>query len=569
MKKIKYYIGILSLICFSASCSDYLDIDKKTDTSINYDEIFKNPHTAPGFLNNAYNKLTDGFDRGIGGELLAVASDEAKFSKSGGVMQFFNNNAISPSYNPDDVWSSMYEGIRKCNIFLKEMDPDKGLIAKYNSIPAASRDNYRGQAYFLRAYFHFELLKRYQNIIFVDKVLDPNNEAEIYSFPQIPFAQAVDRIAQDCDSAIRLLPAKYDAAKNAEMIGRPTKAAPMALKSRMFLYAASPLNNPTNDVALWERAETAAAAIYTQAGDLGLGLLDKGAYAEIFTSPNNKEVIFATGARERNDIERYNFPISFQGNGLVNPTQDLVDTYVMKSTSYANPMNGYDPENPYTGREDRFYASIIYNDMIFKGNKVETFVEGKDGLNSTATATKTGYYLKKFSVESINLEKGDVIYRQWILFRYAEVLLNYAEARNEVLAAPDKTIHDLLNLIRLRAGLRNFSNASQYIKSKEEMRDYIKLERRKELAFEDHRFWDLRRWKDADALAKTITGMRIVKVADGVDGNGTPKYKFTYTPFNVEKRLFDTKLYWYPIPRTEILKYANKGITLNQNPGWN
>jgi hypothetical protein len=533
-----------------------LDKDSRTDVNLSYEQVFKDPHLAPGFLNNAYTNLPDGFNR-VGAALLASACDEAEHSDAGSGIRLFNNNSISASYNPDDVWNDMYAGIRKCNIFLKELD---GLIAESNSIPEADRPNYRGQALFLRAFYHFELLKRYQNIIYVDTVIGPFNEDEAFAFPQVTFHEAVNRITTDCDSAQALLPNKTteDATK-----GRPAKSAPMALKARMLLYAASPLNNPWNDKSLWEKAEKAAQEIYDNKSVLGIGLMSKGSYSKIFTEPYNSEIIFATQASNRNDIEAANFPISYQGNGYANPSQDLVDDYVMNATAYNNSMNGYDPANPYDKREDRFAATILYNTAMFKEAPVETFVGGKDGLFATSTATKTGYYLRKFLVPSISLEKNETARRPWIFFRYAEVILNYAEARNEVLDEPDATVYKLLNEIRLRAGVRNNLSASQLGASawskKEEIRNYIKHERRIELAFEEHRFWDLRRWKDAETvLNKPLKGVSIEKTENG----------FTYTPFDAAQRTFDPKFYWYPIPRAEILKYKSKGIELMQNPGW-
>jgi len=225
-------------------------------------------------------------------------------------------------------------------------------------------------------------------------------------------------------------------------------------------------------------------------------------------------------------------------------------------------MNGYDPADPYSKREDRFAVTILYDNASFKDSYVETFAGGKDGLFATPTATKTGYYMRKFLVPSINLEKGETARRSWIFFRYAEVILNYAEARNEVYG-PDATVYKLLNEIRARVGLRNNLAAGQLtgadgLSPKEEIRKYIKHERRVELAFEEHRFWDLRRWKDAETvLNKPIKGMQIEK-------NGS----VTYTVFDVGGRTFDPKFYWYPIPRAEILKYKSKGIALKQNHGW-
>jgi hypothetical protein len=564
MKKNIFYTNILVLLPFFVSCTDYLDRDPHTSTNLEYEQIFKDPHGAPGFLNNAYNLLPVGFYYFGSEALLASASDEAKHSEGGSIVQLLSNTAIGAS-SDFGVWSDMYGGIRKCNIFLKELAPG-GLIDQYNTIPVARRDNYKGQALFLRAFFHFELLKHYQNIFCVDKVLDPFNEDEIFSIPQSTFHQAVDFIVNDCDSAAKYLPSAI-AAK--EEYGRPSEAAPLALKSRLLLYAASPLNNPGNEKELWEKAEASAKEVYDKRMELGLGLLAKGSYGRIFTELYNSEIIFATRSDETNQIERNNFPISYQGKGLTNPTQNLVDCYVMNGSAYAAPMNGYDPEKPYEKREDRFYATILYNDASFKGGKIESFVGGKDGINSTSTATKTGYYMRKFVSPDINLDKNEGIRRQWILFRYAEIILNYAEARNEVLENPnDKVLHDLLNLIRNRAGLRPFRNTAEYIKDKEEMREYIKKERRVELALEGHRFWDVRRWKDIDAIQKPIEGIRIEKEQAGVDDQGKPVYKFKYQSFEVENRHFDTKFYWYPIPHAEILKYRNKGINIIQNTGW-
>lgn len=573
MRTIKIYIGLFIILLGAAGCEDTLDRDPQTNTALEYEEVFKDPHMAPGFLNHAYNYLPIGFSR-MGDALFASASDEAKHSEGGSLIQLFNNDAISATANPDNVWYDMYYGIRICNIFLKEIDERNGLIARYNSIPNDQRSNFKAQAWFLRAFFHFELLKRYQNIFCVDKVLDPFNEGELFDVPQSNFHDAVRFIANDCDSAVLYLPDRHTD-KTKDQYGRPTKAAPLALKSRLLLYAASPLNNPEQKKELWEKAEEVAKQLYDNASTYGITLLEKGNYAQVFTTPFNSEVIFAAKTENSNVLEQYNFPISYQGKGLTNPTQELVDCYVMHATSYENPMVDYSEEDPYalTGkrkREARFYATVLHNDASFKNAKVESFVGGKDGLYATSTATKTGYYLRKYLSSGIALEKNDKIYRSWILFRYAEIILNYAEARNEVLDSPadDKLLHDLLNLIRNRAELRPFTSKTSYIKDKAEMREYIKLERRKELAMEEHRFWDLRRWKEETTLKAPVHGMRIQRVEDGVDAENNPVYKFTYEKFKVEDRYFDTKFYWYPIPRAEILKYKSKGIEVKQNEGW-
>jgi len=561
MKKlINISLVILSLFMMQ-SCEDYLDKDITVDTKLTYEQIFSDVHYAPGFLNNAFNELPDGYSR-FGGALLAAACDEGVCSNSGSPINLFNKNAINATTNPDDVWDSMYRGIRKCNIFLKECGPD-GIITRTNSIPEntdglAVRDYYKGQALFLRAFYHFELLKRYGNIFYISKVLDPFNEEELFSGVQIPYDQAVDSIVADCDLASGLMPAAYpdDSYK-----GRPISWTPLALKSRVLLYAASPLNNPENDKAKWTRAANAAKVIVDSKKYTLTSL------STIFTAVYNNEIIFAARANNRNDIERYNYPVSYQGSGYMNPSEDLVETYGMTAKTYKNRYVDYDPSDPYSlnnpkKREDRLKYSVFFNESKLKDTTVATFVGGKDGLFSSSTATRSGYYMSKFIDQSLDLAKGNTSLRGWVYMRYAEILLNYAEALNEADNVGNFTaITNALDLLRNRANLRTFDAADKtLLKDQAEMRKYIKQERRLELAFEEHRFWDLRRWKDAETvLNKPVRGMRITKDDAG---------NYIYTAFDADSRIFETKMYWYPIPRKEILKYQNAGKTMIQNPGW-
>ena len=561
MKKLFKILLVALFFFLTQSCEDYLEKDVTVDTKLTYEQIFSDVHYAPGFLNNIYNQLPDGYSR-FGGALLAAASDEGVCSNVGSPINLFNKNAINATTNPDDVWEAMYRGIRKCNIFLKELEPD-GIITQSNSIPenkegVAVRNYYKGQALFLRAFFHFELLKRYGNIFYITKVLDPFDEEELFSGVQSTYDQSVDAIVSDCDAAALLMPAAYpdDSYK-----GRPISWTPLAFKSRVLLYAASPLNNPANDKAKWQRAASAAKVI-VDSKKYTLGTL-----SSIFTSLYNNEIIFAARAVNRNDIENYNYPVSYQGLGYMNPTEDLVQAFGMAAKTYKNRMADYDPSDPYSlkntrKREDRLKYTVFFNGSRLKDTTVSTFVGGKDGLFSSPTATKSGYYMSKFIDQSLDLAKGNTSLRAWVYMRYAEILLNYAEALNESdNVANNSAIVNALDLLRNRANLRTFDTSDKtLLKDQDEMRKYIKQERRLELAFEEHRFWDLRRWKDAETLLnKPVNGIRITK-----DGAGD----FTYTVFEADTRVFDPKMYWYPIPRTEILKYRNAGKTIVQNPGW-
>lgn len=552
---------VLGVTILSQSCSDFLDKDINTDTNLTQNEIFSDERYAPGFLNNIYNNLPDGYSR-FNGAMLAAATDEAVCSYSGATVQLFNKNAINATTNPDDAWDTMYRGIRACNVFLKELEPE-GIITKSNSIPVLKegvkvRDYYKGQALFLRGFFHFELLKRYGNIFYINKVLDPFNENELFEGVQIPFDQAVDSIVADFDSAAILMPTAYpdDSYK-----GRPISWTPLAFKSRLLLYAASPLNNPTNDLTKWKKAADAAKVII-DSKKYSLVTLTK-----IFSELYNAEIILSSKAVNRNDIENYNLPVSYQGMGYMNPTEDLVAEFGMAAKTYKNRMVDFNAADPYSlvntkKREDRLRYTVFFNGSRLKDTIVSTFVGGKDGLFSTPTATKTGYYMSKFVDQSLDLAKGNTSMRQWIHMRYAEIILNYAEALNEYDNVANFTaIATELDKLRNRANLRPFDSADKtLLRNQEELRSYIKRERRLELAFEEHRFWDLRRWKDAEiVLNKPVNGVRITK--DNV-GN------YTYTVFEAETRIFEPKMYWYPIPRKEILKYRNAGKTIIQNPGW-
>ena len=561
MKKLFKILLVALSFFLTQSCEDYLEKDATVDTKLTYEQIFSDVHYAPGFLNNIYNQLPDGYSR-FGGALLAAASDEGVCSNVGSPINLFNKNAINATTNPDDVWDDMYRGIRKCNIFLKELEPD-GIITQSNSIPeniegVAVRNYYKGQALFLRAFFHFELLKRYGNIFYITTVLDPFNEEELFSGVQSTYDQAVDAIVSDCDAAALLMP---DAYPDDSYNGRPVSWTPLAFKSRVLLYAASPLNNPANDKAKWQRAAIAAKVI-VDSKKYRLGTL-----STIFTSLYNSEIIFAARAVNRNDIENYNYPVSYQGLGYMNPTEDLVQAFGMTAKTYKNRMADFDPSDPYSlenarKREDRLKYTVFFNGSRLKDTTVSTFVGGKDGLFSSPTATKSGYYMSKFVDQSLDLAKGNTSLRAWVYMRYAEILLNYAEALNESDNVANNTaIVNALDLLRNRANLRTFDTSDKtLLKDQDEMRKYIKQERRLELAFEEHRFWDLRRWKDAETvLNKPVNGIRITKDDAG---------DFAYTVFEADTRVFDPKMYWYPIPRTEILKYRNAGKTIVQNPGW-
>jgi len=540
---------VLIMLSMLGSC-DLLD--KDIDTNLTKEDIFSNERYAAGFLNSAYREIIDGYNR-LDGAMFACATDEAICSNAGSDVHVYNNGAINPSFNPEEaIWSGMYSGVRKTNIFLAELDnliKSSGLIDQ----SATSRDNYlrmKGEAFFLRAYYHFELAKRWGNIQLVDTVL---TETSVLNVKQSTFTEAVRFVVEDCDSAMVYLQDPLKITIAAENKGRATTASAIALKSRALLYLASPWNN-TNNKDLWKEAADVALELISQAGTKIA--LDPATFAAAapnilyISVPYSKEVLFATGYSKRNDIEKSNLPISFLGSGYTNPTQELVNCFDMLKGKV------YDPADPYANRDRRFNLYFYFNaqkPLAAKKDTVYTYVGGKDGIGRSSTATKTGYYMRKFTDFSLDIAKDNSSRRAWIHFRFAEILLNYCEAMNEYLDVPDNTIYTQLNKLRTRAGVDTYISGSL---TKEQMRQAIRKERRVELAFEEHRFWDVRRWQEGEKYFNgQVHGMEIHKNIDGT---------YVYNTIEVENRVYNSKMDWYPIPYQELLKNPN----LKQNPAW-
>lgn len=574
MKKNIFYPILVFVLLQVAGCKkdDFLQDGSFSGTNdITEAQLWANPDYARNFLNNVYSVVSDRYNLGDGA-LLASGTDEAVNSNLNASISTINNGTWSPVRTFDDVYVDMYVGIRKANMFLEKIDAaaivpiDEVLPANVaeNQTLASQIERLKGQAYFLRAFFEFELLKRYGSFAIVTKTLTINDKLDV---PRNTFDQCVAQISADCESAISLLPLS-PTEWNTTNRGRATKTSAMALKSRMLLYAASPQYNPTNDVTKWQAAldaakrlmDTGKHGIYSSYPNIWLWNVSGAAY--------NTEVIFATQTLNTNSIESTNAPVSYDGaTGRTNPTQEMVDAFEMKTTGrpITDAASGYSATAPYTNRDPRLNFAVMYNGSTFKSKPVETFVGGKDGLGLNVNATKTGYYMRKYLSESaVWAGTATNIRRPWILFRYAEILLNYAEAINEVQGVAGQTeVLRVLNLIRNRPGVvmpalqtTNAAGNGYVAPTKDELRKRIHNERRVELCFEEHRFYDVRRWKEGEAtFNKPVTGMRIVQL--------TPT-TFSYTPFTVENRVFAARNYLYPISQSEL----NKAPSLGQNPGY-
>lgn len=549
MKKIKQILpAFCLLILLLTGCKkDYLSFDFN-EGPVSESDVWSSDRLARGFLNSCYSGLQSRYDLSSGA-MLSMACDEAVCSNLSNSVNIMNNGTWGPLRTFDDRYSTLYGDIRATNIFL-EKAPGSFIF------PDTDIPRLRGEAFFLRAFFHFELFRRYGRIVLATRSFKPE---ENLNLPRNTIEEVVKQISDDCDSAANLIETIWSRDWDNANKGRATQAAALALKSRVLLYAASPLYN-SYDATKWQAAADAAKAVI----DINKhGLLSNTDFPRLWDFSNgatqyNKEVIFATVATNTNSIESNNAPIGFTGGlGRTNPTQDLVDAFEMSNGKLiTDPTSGYNPSSPYTGRDPRLNRFIVYNGATFKtgslSRAVETFEGGKDNLAINVNATKTGYYMRKFLSESasFNVTGPASIRRPWVIFRYAEILLNYAEALNEATGV-SVDVYDAVNAVRKRVGMPALPAGL----SQGEMRDRIRNERRVELCFEEHRFFDVRRWKLGEALFNgPVSGMKITK-------EGT---LLSFTPFVVENRIFTPKNYFYPLLQSEV----NKAPHIQQNEGY-
>jgi len=563
---------LLIFICMLSAACEKSFLDQEIDGRLPVESIWSSTDRAFGFLNNAYTNLTGVYMR-VGGAMLASASDEAKHSADESAIQDFNNGGWSAANPIENVWGHYYAGIRKTNLFLENIDRVP-LLRRDNEegvdpVKLAIRERMKGEAHFLRAFFYFELVKRYGGVPLVLKSLSLSDDLDI---PRSSIDECIEQILQDCDAAVEKLPKVYGASGSTVEVddigqaGRATQGSALALKARALLYYASPLFNPQNTTSRWEEAAEAAKEVMDLNVYRLLPLTGTVSHNNIFyqatgAAQYHNEIIFSTNYFEDSQFDMLNAPLTVNGRGLTNPSQEMVDAFGMANgLAITDSRSGYDPEKPYVGRDPRFYAAIRYHGITVSQNdqvKYLSIASGSiDAVNSAFNATRTGYYLGKFSSNSSVWDLRTVtVNRTNVLMRYAEVLLNYAEARNEV-SGPDQTVYDAVNAVRQRAGLN--PSALPGGLSKEQMRTFIRNERRVELCFEEHRFFDVRRWKLYGNKETTIPVTGISVVIDEY-------YNPSFVNFAVENRTFTPNMYLMPIPQIEIAK--SKQI-IEQNPGW-
>lgn len=564
--QIIHLLGVALLLSLFAGCEDYLDPQVITYES--YEQVTSSYNYTRQRLASVYSELQPGFTR-IDGAMLASASDEAEHTLETSAIHQFNVGSWNAYSNPDDVWAQYYRGIYKANQFLVSADSVNLDVYKYDSEQQEVYQNYldeikrwKYEARFLRALFYFELIKRYGGVPIITSA--GSIDQDFSQVQRNTLEECIRFVHDECDSCANVLPARAAL----EDQGRATSGAALALKSRMMLYAASDLfNNPSwasgysnaelislsgDRMARWQAAANAAKAVINLSA-ARYALSDE--YGELYGSDNfrDREIIFCDRAGNSNDFEIANFPIGFKlGNSGTTPSQNLVDAYEdITGLPITDPESVYDPEDPYSNRDPRLKATILTNNSMFYNRPVECFDGGLDGP-PIARATKTGYYLNKYVNQGLDLETGQTSVHSWILFRLAEIYLNYAEALNEY-SPGNPDISAYVNEVRDRAGMPGLPAGL----SQGEMRDRIRHERRIELAFEEHRIWDLRRWMIApEVLSAPLEGMQITyNPADTT---------YSYQKVMVENRVFKPEMYLYPIPQSEIAIATG----LMQNPQW-
>jgi starch-binding outer membrane protein, SusD/RagB family len=565
--KIVSIIAITAITSVSLfSCKKYQDngpLEYLVERDV-FDSTDKNGTLAQQFLNDIYANMPTGFNR-IDGNLLDAATDDAMPSQNGTTVDNIAYARISSAVShPDGAWSKNYTGIRKVNMFLNKID----IVPKPSDVPF-----WKAEARFLRAFFYFELVKRYGGVPLVgDTVFNYTDDIQL---KRNTFAECVDYIVAECDSIKGKVKAE---ALSASDWGRISRGAVLALKSRVLLYAASPLFNggvaagasaeqkalmgyPTFSAERWQKAAQAALDIMNLSG---APYSLETAYNNVFLNRRTKETILSYLRGTTSDVETNNGPVGFfnlaSGNGRTSPTQELVDAFPMlNGKAITDNTSGYVETTPYVNRDPRLALTVLYNGVQWLNRPIETFEGGLDKPNGNSVQTRTGYYMRKFMGSFATATQYSAQNHNFVIFRFAETMLNYAEAQNEF-AGPSAAVYKVLTDLRKRAGLTAGTNTLYGLKAsmtKDEMREAIQTERRIEMAFEEQRYWDVRRWKIAgQVFNKNLTGLKITKT-----GTNT----FTYQRVVAGKIVFvDPKMYLYPISFTETSKNSN----LIQNFGW-
>ncbi len=573
-------ILLMSMLTMSTACTKSGEkfLDQKQTGTLNEQLVFADSTLTMNYLNglyaalSAYEKQTTLVNYGS----LADACDEGEqvWTGTSNYPAAHNQGAITPTYAwIVNAWKTWFTDIRNANIFLRDVNK--------SPLSAPLKTRASAEARTLRAWYYFQLIRYYGGVPLMGDTVYTAESA--ISKGRNSFEECINYINAELDAAAKDLPLT----SLPQDYGRITKGTALSIKARVLLYAASPWMNggydgadgfvatdeqkkllgyPSYDAARWKLAADAAKAVM----DLGVYSLYEDnstapgyGFYKMFLMRQNNEAIFQlmvnanTASDNARLLEVYWLPPSRSGQGGSFPSQQLADAFPMKNGKYiTDPASGYDPKNPYVNRDPRFYYTLIYNTSLFLDKASNTqkpvytyFMAPSDGFGTTGYTTRTGYYCRKMCTNDTygNTERCIPI------IRYAEILLNFAEAQNEY-AGPGADVYNAVEAVRRRAGLSPYQLPGGL--SKEQMRDYIWRERQTELAYENTRFFDIRRWKIAHK--PDIVVLKGIKWVT----NGS---SYTRNDVIAENRVFlHPAMYYFPIPQTEI----GLQVKMVQNPGW-
>lgn len=602
MKKIIFRTALsalaLTTVMGLGSCSDLFEPAKENIRDLSF--MDKEPAYAQGILANAYILLPYGSMPSSD-----MATDDAVTNDQASNILKMATGTWTSSSDPLSQWQNRRNAIQYINIFLEHVDQ-----VEWAADPAVRTmfcDRFKGEAYALRALQTLYLLRAHAGydetgkLMGVPLLTHSEDQSSDFNQARAPFKTCIDSIYADCERALKLLPLDYgdvsdeavparyqalgvthgsvynracgDVAK-----GRISGRIVEALMAQTALLAASPAYAEGSGVDYQQAADRAAVVLDRIGGVAGLDPLGYKWFSETKTidalanGDNQKEVLWRGGIETSNTFEQDNFPPSLQGKGRVNPTQNLVDAFpALNGYPISESASGFDKSKPYEGRDPRLAAYIVLNGSKQGPNSKEivsaAFGTNNDVINKeNGYSTRTGYYLRKLLRADANPDPNYNTTQKHIFprIRYTEIFLDYAEAANEAYGPTAKGSHqysayDVVKAIRQRAGI-GLDNGDAYLESikgdKAKMRELIRNERRLELCFENHRFYDLRRWKvDLNKLKEPARGVEITKGDDG---------SLVFKTIDVEQRLYEDYMYYGPIPYGERLKWSN----LTQNKGW-
>jgi hypothetical protein len=569
------------------------DLNLDPPTELGSDAVWSDPGLVEAYLNDVYS----GVGYGFGDPMIAGLADEAKNTHEHGDAPMLLSNMTPTdrglwSWGNEVItqyrWDIVYSRIRDLNTLLQN-------VAASQALSADQKKTFLGEGHFLRAFFYHNLMRLHGGVPLIDQVFELGADLDQYQVPRASFEETVNFIVADLDTAASLL------TPGGRRLGAATQGAALALKCRVLLYAASDLYaRPSataetgyiggDQTARWQAAANACKAVM----DLGRYSLTPAptskAYHDLFAKGNPGETIWARYFQSSGG-ESHNQGLWLSPNGYNSwsgdtPLQEHVDKYETADGSEFSWADSAEAADPYANRDPRFYANVLYNGAVWRprppgldaldpvgiietgwfempDNTLRAGLDTRESFVQNWNGTKTGYNLAKFTDEDL-LPDRQQQFNPWPFLRYAEVLLNYAEAAAELGLATEAA--SALNQVRARVGMPAVPPDGGPPRT---LMDRIRQDRAVELAFEEHRYFDVRRWMIAP---QAYTNGHGIRVTGRLDPTGKPltyngqvnRYRYEYQVIQVDERLWNDKAYFLPIPQDEM----DRNPKLVQNPGY-